>query len=150
MVKQIAVAIQSTYEKLKEQLDPDCYTEDERKLRDCYVLGEVGYMDYEADQAISEEDVFTPFMCKRKEYEHEQEIRALVMHMRGNQTSQGYILKSVKEGIRKKVDVQNLVESIRVRVGTKEWIRDTIEDICRKYGKEIRIENSELDQKPLL
>ena len=71
------------------------------------------------------------------------------MHVRGNQTSQGYILKSVKEGIRKKVNVQNLVENIRVRMGTKEWIRDMIEDICRKYGKEIRVENSDLDQKLL-
>lgn len=160
-----AVVIQSTYEKLKKQLTPDYYTKNGIKvidpekmtreaggrmsfMQECYYLGEVSYIDYEdKDKVISEGDVLTPFMYKIKEYEYEKEVRALTVHMAENyQTPQGIILKDVK-GIRKKVNVQDLVENIRVRTGMK---KDMIENVCRKYGKKIRVESSELDRKPLL
>ena len=164
-----AVVIQSTYEKLKRQLDPDYYTKDGRKVidpermareaggqmsfeRECYYLGEVSYIDYETDPAISEGDLVTQFMHKRKEYEYEQEIRAFTVHMAGNYHQiQGYkVVDESVRGVRKKVNVQDLVESIRLRMGTEESIRDMIKDTCKKYNKEIRIEYSELDQNPLL
>ena len=161
-----AVAIQSTYEKLKQQLNPDYYTMDGKKVidpermareaggqmsfdRERYYLGEVSYIDYETDPAISEGNLVTQFIHKRKEYEYEREVRAFTVHMAGNyyQTSQGYkvVDKSVR-GVRKKVNVQDLVERIRLRMGTEKSIRNMITDTCKKYNKEIRIESSsELD-----
>src|SRR5207248_1539762 len=63
------VAIQSTYRNLR-----DCFNLTEERI----FLGLVRYVDYERD-VIPEGTMFTPFIHKRKSFQHENEVRALII-----------------------------------------------------------------------
>src|SRR6266536_4657635 len=60
-----AICVQSTYECLRACLDREVY------------IGEVQYIDYQKDWLPSD-TVLYPFLHKRKSFEHERELRALV------------------------------------------------------------------------
>lgn len=62
------IAVQSSYNKLR-----DCIIDDEQVL-----VGMVKYLDYEAEH-IDPGNILSAFVYKRKSFEHEREVRALVI-----------------------------------------------------------------------
>jgi hypothetical protein len=77
---QEGIAIQSTYDRLSNAFvnyhDYDIN------------IGRVSYIDYEHD-TIPQGNILFPVMCKRKSFEHEREIRALIWTLQGGKNDWG-------------------------------------------------------------
>ena len=65
-----SVAIQTTYGKLADALPDEAY------------MGMVRYISYGLENWIDQSFVISPFMYKRREFEHEKEVRALIARRR--------------------------------------------------------------------
>src|SRR3990172_7066486 len=93
-----AIAIQSTYQRLFDCLPPKTY------------VGKVHYIDYDKDW-LPEGNTFFPYVHKRKSFEHEQELRAVIQEIPLNESGGFDKLKVNPESGRViNVDAQNLAE----------------------------------------
>ena len=124
-----SVAIQTTYEKLATALPNEPY------------IGMVRYISYGLDNWINQRFVMSPFMHKRKEFEHEKEVRAV-------------LTKSTREahdqlGFKIDIDIERTIETIRVHPTAPAWIRQSIEGLLGHYGWSMKVTPSEIDVKPL-
>ena len=90
-----------------------------------------------------------PFIHKRKEFEHEKEVRAFIW------TTEGFSKERRKkgdykpQGIEVGIDIENLVETIRVQPTTPTWARQAIEKLLEKYGWSAKVMPSQIDIVPL-
>ena len=133
-----SIAIQSTYKKLLEALPDTTY------------LGMVQYQDYSSlEDVIPSENVMDPFMHKRKEHEHEKEVRAFNWIL-GGRTREGPInLDELPEGIKVDIDIDKVVETIRVRLKTPTWVKGAIENLLKKYAWDMKVISSRIDSEPM-
>jgi hypothetical protein len=132
-----AIAIQSTYAKLFDVLPPDTY------------VGVVHYIDYERG-VIPESNAFYSYLYKRKSFEHEREIRAVLMdlpHKEGDgldmereQTEAGKVVP---------VNLDALIENIYVAPTSPSWFKELVEALSNKYGVRKNVVQSALDWKPI-
>ncbi len=132
------IAIQSTYKKLKDSLI------DEEQI----YLGLVKYIDYQTE-GIYASNMFSPFMHKRKSYEHEREVRALIMKMPTTGDKTDYSKESISNGLKIRVDMGILIEQIYVAPYCPDWFEDLVRSIVVKYGFSFKIVHSGLDDPPL-
>ena len=133
------IAIKSSYKNLKESFRDN--------LKDEVYIGEVKYIDYSSD-FVSERGFFIPFLCKRKSFEHERELRAVVWNVD--------IAKAVdvgrepkEKGMYIKVDLDTLIDKICVAPGVPEWFGELVKSIVQRYGLEKEVVTSQLDRRPL-
>jgi len=138
------VAIQSTFKRLKDSFK-------ENKRDDIYI-GFVKYIDYEKD-SIPDGNIFNPFLYKRKSFEHEKELRAIIMKFAlAEQTKGKNILYVDPEWIGNYVesDLIILIENIVVSPTAPEWFAELIGSIMNKFGlMDIEIKQSDLTKDPL-
>jgi hypothetical protein len=134
------IAVQSTYKNLR-----DSIVEDERVF-----LGIVKYIDYEND-GIDAGNLLTPFVHKRKSFEHEREVRALVLRapIKEDRSGLDLALEPIARGLKIKVDIERLVERIHVAPNAPDWFSDLVRALIHKYGYKFEVVQSKLDQKPL-
>lgn len=147
-----SVVIQSTYQKLLDALPSNnCIKEDESDIvaakqintNSSIYMGMVQYKNYLSPQERFRfgGNALSPFIHKRTEFEYEKEVRALIMEPVPDIPS----ILSVNVNI----NVEQLVESIRVRPGTPDWERQTIETLIKKYNLSKKVRRSEIDIKPM-
>ncbi len=137
------VAIQSTVGRLRKVLEA---------APDKMFLGLVRYADYEeVDPGVFLNGV-TPFIFKRKSFEHEQELRAVAWMDRVDSAEvegDTVWLMPPKEHVRMlDVDVSELVESIVVSPTAPGWFEALVSAVTRKYGFEIPVRQSRLYAEP--
>lgn len=138
-----SVAIQSTYQKLLHALPSEiCIDRDKSENAEIY-LGMVQYKNYSSLQEglTLNANMLSPFIHKRTAFEYEREVRAFLMSFAAESSS----ISSIDVN----VDIEQLVETIRVRPGTPEWERRTIEALIRRYGLGMKVVPSEIDIKPM-
>lgn len=130
-----SICIQSTYEKLTNVLPEEIY------------IGEVQYIDYNREW-IGESNLFIPYMHKRKSFEHEHEIRAISdqspkipMPMESGETPPEF-------GVWYDIDLHKLIERIHIAPSSPTWFRDLVEKVTVRYGFEIEVIKSSLDDEP--
>ena len=127
------IAIQSTYTKLKKAFIDD----------EIIFMGTVGYIDYEED-FIEPHNVFPPFVHKRKSFEHEREVRALVSP---------WFTRDAKEplngGVQIRMDIETLVEKIYVAPSAPAWFTELTSAVVGRYGYNFPVEQSSLDESPV-
>jgi hypothetical protein len=111
-----AISVQSTYTRLCNCLPPDVF------------VGEVQYINYE-NEWMPEGNSFWPFVHKRKSYEHEREIRAVLQDMSPSPGQQ-----NAERGRLVEVSVDDLVEAVYVAPTAPTWFRDVVEAVTAKYG----------------
>lgn len=128
------VAIQSTYSKLRES-----FIEEERVY-----LGVVKYIDYDRE-FFRNGNIFTPFVHKRKSFEHEREVRAVVER----NPSPGSSGPTISRGLLISVDLEKLVERIYVAPTAPDWFARLVEAVTKKYGCGFQVVHSRLDEQPL-
>lgn len=104
-----AVAIETTCESLYRALGEDPYIE----------IGKVKYIDYTSQFSNIG---FGAFWYKRKSFEHEREVRALVRNFKGNGS-----------GISIPVNLDELIETVYVSPYAPEWFAEVVRDIVKKY-----------------
>jgi hypothetical protein len=135
------IAIQSTYANLR-----DSITDTETVF-----LGVVRYIDHERE-GIEPGNSLSQFMYKRKSFEHEREVRGLVMKTKvveGDNGTWDFSQSAIEFGINIKIDVKTLVNRIYVAPNTPEWLVNLVQALVHKYEFDFEIIRSKLDEKPI-
>jgi hypothetical protein len=128
-----AICIQSTYERLRQCLDERTY------------IGEVKYIDYNTD-AIPEYDSVSAFLHKRKSFEHEREVRAIIQEL---PTRENYDAAPPDSGVSKKVNLDQLIEAIYTAPSSPVWFHRLVKKVVAKYGLNKQVIQSSLDDEPI-
>ncbi len=129
------IAIQSTVGRLKSALQP----------ADTLHIGMVKYIDYDKE-AIAARNALTPIVHKRKSFEHERELRAVVVRWPSDGAFGAGV---VDQGIAVKVDLDLLIEGIFLAPRTAPWLSVLISNVLKKYGRNTPLHQSRLDDRPL-
>jgi len=132
------MAIQSTYKKLRDSLI------DEEQI----YMGMVKYIDYQTE-GIDASNLMSPFMHKRKSYEHEREVRALIMKWPITGDTMDFSKETVADGLRVTVNMEVLVERIYVAPYSPGWFEELVKSVVAKYSYDFEIKHSGLDEPPL-
>ena len=136
------IAIQSTYQRLIESLGP--YNDFEVHV------GRIKYIDYEKE-AIPMGNLISPFMFKRKNFEYEDELRALIwtpQHGKNDILNQDNNKFANTSGLYVTVDVERLLENIFVAPNAPSWILEIIRSVTNKFGINNKVTQSNLASKP--
>ena len=131
------VAIQSTFDRFSRSF--------EGYPNKSVYLGQVRYEDYDI---VKMSVNFPPLVCtyKRKSFQHEQELRALIIGL-----EKGGDLKAEPsfKGLSIPVDLDTLIERIFVSPQLGEWAHDLVKSVMSKYCLDKKVEHSSLDDVPL-
>jgi hypothetical protein len=131
------IAIQSTYRRLKQSLI------DKERIH----IGIVKYIDYE-NEWINAGDLFSPLIHKRKSFEHEQEVRAIVTKWPTEEPTD-FSKDTINCGLKIKTDIKTLVERIYIAPSASDWFAELVKAVITRYGYDFEIVHSRLDEKPL-
>jgi hypothetical protein len=130
------VAIVSTVGKLKRAFDA---------TPESVVIAVVKYIDHATD-AIPRGNFLQAFLHKRKSFEHERELRALVFMPHNGDRVQGPV---AAEGIDIQVELRVLVEAIHLAPGSPSWFENTVRATLKTLGYEdLPVRRSGLDEEP--
>ena len=122
------VAIQTTYKRLKTSII------DNEKV----FLGNVRYIDYETE-SIYQFSNLEPFFHKRKCFEHEREVRAIV----------NFENEILMDGLQISVDLENLIQNLYVPPNSPEWFFALVKNEVVKCGYAFKVKQSLMDSIPL-
>ena len=118
-----ALAIKTTFGNLYEALGQNPYID----------IGKVKYIDYKKHFT----SVNGAFWYKRKSFEHEKEVRAII---RKHDTK--------ANGIYVPIDINKLILGIYVSPYAQEWFVDVVKSIVRKYRLDVTVSYSQMLAKP--
>lgn len=137
------IAIQSTYQRLIESLTS--YNDFEIHV------GKIKYIDYEKE-AIPMGNLLSPFMYKRKSFEYEDELRALIwtpqhgkndiLHPENNRFANVF-------GLSVAVNIERLIDKIFVSPNAPTWIVELIRTVTEKFALNKEVRQSNLASTPV-
>lgn len=131
------IAIQSTYKKLEK-----CLHDSE----EMFFLGTVNYINYE-DEDFYFGNMLSPYVHKRKSFEHEKEIRALIWQ-EGLENVKNKI-DFTKGNYRTKINIVDLIENIYVTPESESWFVELVNDVICRFGYNFKAINSSLSDNPI-
>ena len=127
------LAIQSTIGRLQNALIP------EKKIEQ--FIGEVNYIDYKKEY-IPFDDLFFPFLFKRKSFQYEREVRII------SDISASNI--KINDGMKIDVDICQLIEKIYIHPKSENWYKNLVIELVSKLGFDFTIEKSDLESDILI
>lgn len=127
------LAIQSTIGRLQKALKP------ETNLKQ--YIGQVNYIDYKKEY-IPFDDLFFPFLFKRKSFQYEREVRII------SDTSDTAI--TINDGIKINVDISQLIDKIYIHPKSENWYKNLVIELVSKLDFDITIEKSDLESDILI
>ncbi|MEA2095356.1 MAG: hypothetical protein U9P73_01500 [Candidatus Cloacimonadota bacterium] len=130
------VAIQSRFQKLCKCFEP---------ANEMIHIGKVRYMDYNKD-FINFDNTYRTYICKRKCFEHEKELRAFHQNLVIDSKQKRVNLnKSIlKNGKFIPVDINELIEKVYVSPTAPIWFKDLVISILKKYYVNVPVIYSKL------
>lgn len=131
--KNEGLAIQSTLGRLQEALDHE-------KEYEQYI-GEVNYIDYKKEY-IPFENIFFPFLFKRKSFQYEREVRVI-------SDLTDYELK-IENGVKVDIDICRLIEKIYIHPKSENWYKNLVIELSKRLGFDFIIEKSDLESDILI
>lgn len=131
-----AIAVQTTFDRLFNLLPEECY------------LGMVYYADYQRDW-IPEGDAFSPFLHKRKSFEHEHEVRALHPPFLRGKPEGIDLSQQTPKGVRFPIAPAELIIAVSVAPTSSEWFLELVKKLAKRYGLPIEPTRSALDGGPI-
>lgn len=137
------IAIKSTIQRLKKSLSISSHPE----IR----IGRVIYLDFKEDfLSHSSETMILGAFLKRKSFEHEREVRALV-----HQLPEGPDIASMKWDLAAKsksitVDPSQLIESVYISPTSEPWLVAPVKDLLNKFGLNVPVTRSDLYDKRVM
>ena len=99
-------------------------------------IGRVKYIDYGRQYP----DISYPHFFKRKAFEHEREVRAVII-------SDPKPLTTVP-GMLVGVDLNTLITSVRISPLANAWFREIVEDVTSRYDLSFSVSSSSLSEEP--
>jgi hypothetical protein len=140
---QDGIAIQSTYERLIDSLIG---------YKDYEIhIGMVNYIDYKVEE-IPMGNILAPFMCKRKSFEHEKELRCLIWTPQyGKNDPRTPKQNKYREiyGIHVGVKLEVLIQTIYLAPTSPAWVKELLQSLVTKFGLEKPILQSDLASVPV-
>ncbi len=130
-----SIAIQSTYKKLKE-----CFDGSPEKI----FIGKVSYIDYDTEW-MPEGNILYPVLHKRKSFEYEKELRAVILKIPPERDGKIYLYQNTPDaGMYVKIEVTKLIERVYVSPTAPDWFYDLTKSIVGKYNYEFDVLKSDL------
>jgi hypothetical protein len=127
------LAIQSTIRRLQNAVIAE-------KNHEQYI-GEVNYIDYKKEY-IPFDDMFFPFLFKRKSFQYEREVRII------SDISSANI--KINDGMKIDVDINQLIEKIYIHPKSENWYKNLVIELVSKLGFDFTIEKSDLESDILI
>jgi hypothetical protein len=127
------LAIQSTIGRLQKALKPE--------INFSQFIGEVNYIDYKKEY-IPFDNMFFPFMFKRKSFQYEREVRII------SDLSENNI--KINDGLKIDVDITQLIEKIYIHPKSENWYKKLVIELVSKLDYTIEIEKSDLESDILI
>lgn len=127
------LAIQSTIGRLQESL----HLENNYKQ----YIGEVNYIDYKKEY-IPFDDMFFPFLFKRKSFQYEREVR-IITDVKENKIT-------LNDGLKISVDIDKLIENIYIHPKSENWYKNLVIELVKQLGFDFNIEKSDLESDILI
>ena len=125
--------IQSTYEKLVTILPANV------------IVGKVEYIVYEGEYMIAPYNVMNAIVYKRREYRHEDEVRAFIFDTKSLNREHA---ASPLPFVRIPVNITKLIDAIYIQSTTPDWIYGLLGKLLADYGFEFSLRRSILDEEP--
>jgi hypothetical protein len=145
----VGIAIQSTYGALKRAFEGTEFTVN---------IGKVDYIDFQ-DTPIPEDNILHTMLHKRKSFEHESELRAIIdkLPTTGEVEYDEEVgaprkeidWENVDDGLYVPVELEELIETIFISPRSPSWARKLVEDICETYDIQSEIKQSDLYDGPV-
>jgi hypothetical protein len=141
------VALRSTFRRLKASLDERAIPDNARMQSQSLQIGLVEYVDY--DLAIT-----PPYhrrcFYKRKSFEHEREVRALIYREPDTITLESIPTYALfGDGLYVPVDITQLLEAVYVSPTSPPWFADVVRSVVARYGFEFPVQQSRLAEDPI-
>jgi hypothetical protein len=127
------LAIQSTIGRLQNALAP------ENNYKQ--FIGEVNYIDYKKEY-IPFDDMFFPFLFKRKSFQYEREVRIISDVAESNIT--------LNDGLKINVDIDQLIQTIYIHPKSENWYKNLVIQLVKQLGFDFTIEKSDLESDILI
>ncbi|WP_418263601.1 hypothetical protein [Flavobacterium faecale] len=127
------LAIQSTIGRLQNALVPEGTFNQ--------YIGEVNYIDYKKEY-IPFDDMFFPFLFKRKSFQYEREVRIITDVTVNN--------ISLNDGLKINVDINQLIEKIYIHPKSENWYKNLVIQLVKELGFHFTIEKSDLESDILI
>ncbi|MNK58297.1 hypothetical protein D3C87_773680 [compost metagenome] len=127
------LAIQSTIGRLQKAVKPENNFDQ--------FIGEVNYIDYKKEY-IPFDDLFFPFLFKRKSFQYEREVRIL------SDTSKSGI--KLNDGLKINVDINQLIKKIYIHPKSENWYKKLVIELVERLGFGFEIEKSDLESDILI
>lgn len=127
------LAIQSTIGRLQQSLITETNFEQ--------YIGEVNYIDYKKEH-IPFDDLFFPFLFKRKSFQYEGEVRII--------TDIGESDIKINEGLKINVNINQLIEKIYIHPKSENWYKNLVIQLVKQLGFDFTIEKSDLESDILI
>lgn len=127
------LAIQSTIGRLQKALEP------EKNYRQ--YIGEVNYIDYKKEY-IPFDDMFFPFLFKRKSFQYEREVR-IITDVANNKVI-------LNDGLKINVDINQLIEKIYIHPKSENWYKNLVIQLVKQLDFDFTIEKSDLESDILI
>ncbi len=127
------LAIQSTVGRLQKALLP------EQNFKQ--YIGEVNYIDYKKEY-IPFDDMFFPFLFKRKSFQYEGEVRII------SDISEENI--KINDGLKIDIDINQLIEKIYIHPKSENWYKNLVIQLVKQLGFDFEIEKSDLESDILI
>jgi hypothetical protein len=148
-----AIAVQSTFNRLFNCLRPHVIPPHGEPR-----LGKVVYIDYNRE-VVPQNIHLSEFFHKRKSFEHEAELRGVIQELPlipvewnkdGSVNASEYdIEKPIVTGKKLPVNLNELIENVYVAPTSPTWFLDLVNSVLKKYGLDIKVFRSSLDEDPL-
>lgn len=147
-----AIAIQSTFKRLYDCLLPHVVPPKAEPK-----LGIVYYIDYN-NQMVSNDASLSEYFYKRKSFQHETELRAVIQELpfKNGKTINDLIGQEDEDYDKKpitgkslNVDIENLIEQIYVAPTSPEWFFNLTKKMLDRYGLNKPVQRSSLDNDPV-
>ena len=128
-----AICVRSTFAKFENLLGSDVF------------VGRVIYVDYDSYE-IPLGNILWPYVHKRKSFEHERELRALIPDFTKGFSSE---VAQQPDGIWRDIDLNALIERVYIAPTAPEWFIHTVQETLKQFGHSFPVVRSTLDESPL-
>ncbi len=143
-----AVAIQSTVGHLREALGKPPAKDVATGGSDEFHIGSIEYIDYSTGR-IPSTSFASQFFRKRRSFEHERELRALLMRYPMVNQQVDYSAHPSEPGTNIPVDLEKLLQSVRIAPQAPPWYVELVGKTCIRFKLNLDPSQSELDAVPL-
>ena len=131
-----AICIQSNFKTLRDFLGEEIK------------IGIVRYVDYEKEW-IPEKNILAPFLYKRKSFEHEREIRAIINKLNISDYKEIKLVnEETPEGVWIHISLKKIIQNVYVSPNSSNWFFDLVQSVVSVYNLNVPVLRSSLDEEP--